>query len=460
MIRRNSAASAIMLCALAACAKDEKPLSPEAVCEDGVYDMADSGVMGLVPRSDGGLRYFFISGETGAVFRDETGLWKTKADAAGVKATLDLGDCADTRATFTAEGGAPVTGEKRKRTITETVFDGADGKRAGRLVLPADGEVKAIVVSVHGSEKWSGRTGERLQFLLPAYGIGVFAYDKRGTGASEGKYTQDFHILSTDAALAAKEALRLYGKDVPIGFWGGSQGGWVAPLAATKTNADFVIAAYGMAESPIAEDREEVFQNLRAAGYGEDVVSSALEVTDATGRVMASGFKDGFTELAAVKKKFKGAAWIKDAKGEFTGDFMKTPNWVLRIVGPFFDVGTSWEYDPRATLESIAVPHLWILAGDDTEAPHEATLEILRDIQLTRPSLDIALFPNTEHGIYYYAVAEDDARMVTNFAPGYYPLIRDFILDGGVTRAVAGAYVYRGLDAEALSDPATASQRQ
>ena len=449
MRRHQSLSTALAFCALAGCAEKEKPLAPEAVCEDGVYDMADGRVMGLVPRSSGGLRYLFITGETGAVFREETGLWKSAADGSDGEAILDLGDCDDDRAAITMADGAKLTGEKHARVITETVFDGVDGKRAGRLVLPADGKAKAIVVSVHGSERWSGRTGERLQILLPAYGIGVFAYDKRGTGASEGKYTQDFHILSADAALAAKEALRLYGEDIPIGFWGGSQGGWIAPLAATKMDADFVIAAYGMAESPLAEDREEVFQNLRAAGHGEDVIASAREVTDATGRVMASDFKTGFEELAAVKRKFKGAAWLKDAKGEFTGDFMKTPNWLIRIVGPFFDVGTSWEYDPRPTLEAISSPHLWILAGDDTEAPHEKTLEILRDIQKTRPNLDVALFPNTEHGIYHYVVAADGTREVTNFAPSYYPLIRDFILNGDVTDAVAGAVVFRGEDGAA-----------
>lgn len=447
MNRHISLSPALILCALAACAPKEKPLAPEAVCEDGVYDMSDGRVMGLVPRSAGGLRFLFITGETGAAFREESGLWKTAADESGAQATLDLGDCEQERASITMADGSRLTGERRTRIITETIFDGFDGKRAGRLVLPSDGMAKAIVISVHGSERWSGRTGERLQILLPAYGIGVFAYDKRGTGASNGKYTQDFNILSADAALAAKEALRLYGADAPIGFWGGSQGGWIAPLAALKMDADFVIAAYGMAESPLAEDREEVLQSLRAAGYGEDVIAAAREVTDATGRVMASDFKDGFEELAAIKKKYKGAGWLKDAKGGFTGDFIKTPNFLIRIVGPFFDVGTSWEYDPRPTLEAIKVPHLWILAGDDTEAPSEKTLEILRDIQKSRSNLDIAVFPNTEHGIYQYVAAKDGTRETTNVAPSYYPLIRDFILDGDIIGPVADATIYHGEDA-------------
>ncbi|PPJ44707.1 alpha/beta hydrolase, partial [Rhizobium sp. KAs_5_22] len=95
-----------------------------------------------------------------------------------------------------------------------------------------------------------------------------FVYDKRGTGGSSGKYTQNFHELSDDAGAALREALRVGGARVGrIGYLGGSQGGWVAPLAASKTpQAQFVEVGFGLADGVLAEDRDQVVLDLRAAG--------------------------------------------------------------------------------------------------------------------------------------------------------------------------------------------------
>ena len=170
----------------------------------------------------------------------------------------------------------------------------------------------------------------------------------------------------------------------------------------------------------------------------------AREITDATARVMASDMKEGMTELSAVRAKYKGEPWFEDLDGEFTGDFMKNSNWLIQLLGPLFDVGTSWDYDPRPALDAIEVPHLWILAGKDREAPHERTLEILREIQDSRPNLDIVVFPNTDHGIFEFVEDAEGNRQPVRFAAGYYPLIRDFILKGEADPGVEGPIVYHG----------------
>ncbi|MEO0423668.1 MAG: alpha/beta hydrolase [Pseudomonadota bacterium] len=425
--------------ALVACSGD-LPIPPETACHAGGYRLEDGSVMGLIPRDPGDLRYQFVSGITGTVLEGEDGEWR--GSSAGEAVSITLGACDEPAIAF-SQGGVTRTGERIPYTVTETVFDGVDGKRAGRLVLPADAPTRAIVVSVHGSERWSGRVSGRLQSIMPAFGIGVFAYDKRGTGASAGKYTQDFDILAGDALRARREARRLFGEDIPIGYLGGSQGGWVAPFAASKDGAAFVIAAYGMAVGPLAEDREEVFLDLREAGYGDNVIAQAREITDATGRVIASRFKEGFDELSAVRKKFGDEPWYEVIEGEFTGQFLSTPNIGLRLVGPWLDVGTSWDYAPRPVIESLTMPQLWILAGKDRVAPSETTLEILIDVQESRPELDVVVFPNTDHGIVEFTQAADGTRKVTRKAEGYYALIRDFILTGDPVVGVDGIPVYR-----------------
>ena len=436
--------------ALGACGRSEP--KPDVACHLGGYRMADGRVMGLVPRDKFELRYVFLTGETGVVHELAPGVWSSSKDDPGGEIKLLFGDCDDPKIHFVNPDWSRLIGRKVEAKVLETTFRGVDGRRAGRLVLPEDGSPKAIVVAVHGSERASGRTGDRLQALLPAYGIGVFAWDKRGTGRSSGAYTQDFEILSEDALRARNEARRLADAGVPIGYLGGSQGGWVAPLAAAKAGADFVVVVYGMAESPLAEDREEVFQDLRRAGWGEDVIEKAREITEITGRAMASDFKEGMDEMAAVRARYEDEPWFGDLGGEFTGEFMKRPNWMIRLMAPFFDVGTSWDYDPRPALDAIEGPHLWVLAEKDREAPHEGTLAILKEIQQSRPNLDIVVFPDTDHGIYEFVEDAEGNRTPVRFAPGYYGLLRDFILTYRTTIEAEGPAVYRGKDVAAESD--------
>jgi cephalosporin-C deacetylase-like acetyl esterase len=99
-------------------------------------------------------------------------------------------------------------------------------KLIGRLVLPEGSEKVPMVVLVHGSEHDSALDSYRLQRMFPAQGIGAFVYDKRGTGASGGTYTQDFDVLATDVIGAMNEAKRLAGPRLGrIGYQGAAKAG-------------------------------------------------------------------------------------------------------------------------------------------------------------------------------------------------------------------------------------------
>jgi pimeloyl-ACP methyl ester carboxylesterase len=228
-----------------------------------------------------------------------------------------------------------------------------------------------------------------------------------------------------------------------VGFVGGSQAGWIEPLAAMKVKTDFVLVGFGLVESPLAEDREEVFDDLRSAGYDEDVIAKAREITDATAKVMSSGFTQGFEELDAVRAKYGSEPWYEKIKGEYSGDLLRYPNWLLRLVGPWFDMGTSWTYDPRPALEAYHGPHLWVLAGRDSVAPSEITLRILREVQASHPNLDIVVFPNTDHGIVEFE-EKDGERTPTRFADGYFQLLADWINFKQPQVKVEGPAVYDG----------------
>ncbi|BDU18443.1 alpha/beta hydrolase family protein [Lysobacter auxotrophicus] len=414
----------------------DKPIDPRMACHVGVYRLDDGRLVDIAPMSEPGLRWRAMDGRTGKIVQDAAGNWSGTvgwSDHAD-KTPVSLGTCEKPAMTFEGQRGTKLEFE-----AVETRFQGNGETLAGRLVMPpGDGPVP-IAVMVHGSEGYSARTFNAFQRIFPAQGIGVFVYDKRGSGDSTGRYTQDFHLLADDAAAALKEARRLAGKRAGrVGFSGGSQAGWIEPLAAQRSDPDFVAVSYGLADSPLAEDRDQVQLDLIKAGFSGDALAKAREVTDATGEVIASGFKDGYDRLEALKAKYGKEPWWGAMQGEFTGDIVRHSPTMLRLVGPFHDEGTTWRHDPMPPLRAVKVPLLWILAGADKEAPPEETRRRLLSVAKTNPNVEVVEFPGTDHGIIEFETAADGERTSLRYADGYYAMLVDWIRDGALKPVAYG----------------------
>ncbi|WP_337186244.1 alpha/beta hydrolase [Phenylobacterium sp.] len=405
-------------------------------CHIGVYRLADGALVDVAP-APGGLRWRLMDGRTGLLAAGSDGGWTSKLGWTGRPdgVAVTFGTCAENRIGFAGQAG-----QRLSFQTLETRFAGHGGvELAGRLVLPPGAGPAPVAVMVHGSEDTSARDFRIEQRLWPAQGVAVFVYDKRGTGGSNGRYTQDFDILSDDAAAAVGEARRLAGaRTGRVGLDGSSQGGWVAPLAASKTPVDFVIARYGLADGPLAEDKGEVLLGLAEKGYGPDVLEKAGRVADATGEIMSSGFKEGFDTLAALRKQYGREPWWKDLEGEFTGQIVHAPGPLVRLVGPHMDKGTSWTYDPMRVLSTLPTPVLWVLAGADREAPPDETRRRLVALAEAGRPVTVIEFPDTDHGIMEFEAAEGGRRM-TRYADGYYRAVLDFARDGRLEGAYGAA---------------------
>src|SRR6266481_223443 len=236
---------------------DESESGTAGDCQIGAYRFPDGEIVDIARSEGDTFRWRTFDGTTGVLHKKDDGSWTS---------TLGWTDRPDGHTgSFTrcATGEIEFDGKKAHRIpfdVTDTMFKGLGGlKLAGRLVLPKSNDPVPIVILIHGAERESARDSYALQRLLPAENVGAFVYDKRGTGRSDGKYTQDFDTLADDAVAAMREAKRIAGtRCARIGYQGGSQGGWVAPLAATPAPVDFVIVSFGLAVSVIDEDQEEV----------------------------------------------------------------------------------------------------------------------------------------------------------------------------------------------------------
>jgi uncharacterized protein len=397
-------------------------------CRVGSYALPDGEIVDIAPSSERALRWRRFDGTTGALAESAGGEWT------GTRGWTDQPDGLSVH--FDCTQGAMTFGNTQARriplSVQETRFD-ADGTTfAGRLVLPPGKRPVAIAILVHGSEDFSALEFYALQRLLPAHGVGVFVYDKRGTGASGGTYTQDFERLAADAMAAMRAAKRLAGARAKrVGYLGTSQGGWVAPLAARRERVDFIIVAFGLAVSVIDEDREAIELEMRLKGHSAADIAKALEVETAAAAVFESRFTAGFAELAALRARYSGEPWYPDLHGNFTHFLLAMDETQLRAARDTFGTwNTPLRYDPMPTLRGLDTPQLWVLGADDLDAPSAETTRRLRGLVDDGKHIAIATFPGAEHGIIEYEMAADGTRVSTRNSAGYYQMLRDYARDG------------------------------
>jgi len=402
-------------------------------CHIGAYLLSDGSIVDIAPDDDG-LRWLRFDGTTGALHKTATGVWTSTAgwSKRGDGRSVSFGEC--------DKGSIEFAGTQGKRidfNVGEATFHSHSTALAGRLVMPSGSSKVPVVVLVHGSEQTSALDFHQLQRLLPAYGVGAFVYDKRGTGRSAGTYTQEFSLLADDVVAAMREARRLAGSRLArIGYWGGSQGGWVAPLAANRAPVDFVIVAFGLAVSVIDEDQQEVDMEMREKGHSPAEIAQALEVARAAEVVVASRFTRGFVELDAARAKYRDAPWYKDLHGNYTYLLLPYSEAQLRELGRTelsFVRNTPFHYDPMPTLRAATVPELWILGGEDYESPSAVTGRRIKALIAADHPFTMAYYPKAEHGITLFDVNAEGDRISTRYAPGYFKLICDFARDGRLT---------------------------
>ena len=167
---------------------------------------------------------------------------------------------------------------------------------------------------------------------------------------------------------------------------------------------------------------------LREAGYGDDVIAKARQITDVTARLAVSGYSDGLQDLDALREKYGDAQWYSIVRGGFTGVILGMSTEELRDDGiPMFDrLNIDWSIKPMDVLRDVDVPQLWALAQNDREAPVAKTLERLQTLRAEGKAITIFSFPNTDHGMWEYEQGPDGGRTYTRVTDEYYRMLADW----------------------------------
>ena len=308
----------------------------------------------------------------------------------------------------------------------EVTFKNGDVTLAGTLLLPAakgKGGKRPALVFVHGSGAQSREMYWGLGYLYAARGFAVLAYDKRGVGKSTGNWREaSFQDLADDAVAGAK-FLQARTDIAPnqIGFWGQSQGGWIAPLAASRfPEAAFAVALSGGGLSPADTELFDSEFELTKAGYTADEVKEALAFQKLKNEII--GLEDKWDEYTKARAIAKDKKWFRHRGIDVFGP--------ERRDDPFWThMRRSYSYDPAPTLRASRAPLLAIFGELDTPEGVKAQVHAIRQIldQAGRRDYTVKVYPNGSHNLMEVPPDNpNESVRLKRFPPGFFETMVDW----------------------------------
>jgi uncharacterized protein len=246
---------------------------------------------------------------------------------------------------------------------------------AGTLTLPPGAGPHPALVWVHGAGLQTRNYFPDLPALCAGAGFAVLTYDKRGAGQSGGTFPGDradaFSIdaLARDAEAALRFLAAQPGIDrTRVGLAGHSQGGWIAPLAASREPAARFVVSFA-------------------------------------GPALSQGETDHWAQIAGA-----GNSRPTQTEDEMEADVLRQ--------------GSSG-YEPLPALRALRVPSLWLFGRLDYVVPSRLSVGRLRSIG---DDFAIELFPKANHALVETQTGLTTEMLASDrFAPGLFPAVRSWL---------------------------------
>jgi pimeloyl-ACP methyl ester carboxylesterase len=391
-------------------ASGSQEMDPSLTAKDfGLFAKSNGQLLWIGAVSELNRRPGFVDVKSGRI-GDLAALDATERDSAG-HATKILWN----------EGSSHTLAVRRDVYDTEdVVFFNDTVKLAGTLIIPKGKGPWPAVVFIHGSGGSTREYFSSLPYLLASRGVASLIYDKRGSGESTGnRHISPFEALADDA-IAGTKLLRSRNDidSTRIGVYGHSQGGWVAPLAAFRSNGQiaFVVAIAGPADDFQHQTNDEIENNVRALAIGEDAVRKARAYQDLWWRVYRG--QTPYEDLAALTARSKNEAWYPHTFG-----LKPRTAFVLDPPGA---------YDPAPVLQNLRVPILAIYGASDTRVLADRNAVRMRSALRLAGNRDVTvrIFPGADHDILV-AESKGSRREVIHksYAHGYLEYLTAWIVD-------------------------------
>jgi uncharacterized protein len=313
----------------------------------------------------------------------------------------------------------------------EVRFRSGENILAGVLIVPETPGPHPAVAFVLGSGPTNRTyygTAPHLWRHFASRGFACLAWDKPGIGKSTGDYNAQSFRDRADEVLAAVRFLRGRPDVLParVGLWGHSQGGTVAMLAASMSDAvAFLIEVGGAQVVAWQQDSFRVEAELRADGHPEEDIREAVAFAR-----MRMGLIRGEGEFEELEKAHPGVEnrpWFKYA-GRCDRNL-------------FYSARKMVEFDPGPAWEKVRCPVLAIYGEKDTSLPAEKSLPIIRRglDRAGNKDVTIKVFARANHGLVTSETGgpkESKQRSEAkkpgdgpDFTPGYLDLMTDWLTE-------------------------------
>ena len=277
-------------------------------------------------------------------------------------------------------------------------FKNGDAELSGTLYMPRSPRPVAAVVVTHSASSplRAASLYEHLEKILPALGTAVFVYDRRGSGQSGTQDAGGDFTLLADDAIAAVRNLKTDSRIDPrrIGTWGLSQGGWISPLAASRSaDVAFVVAVSAPVVTADVQMVLSSTNHLKANGYSQADIDQMVAT-----RKAVDDYMRGTASREAAQARVDAAKDKPWFKYLYMGETLRdraTSGWRKEI-----------ENDPLKNLESVKVPTLVLYGADDAVVPVARSVERLGAIASRMPDMQVHVIAGADHAMQMSADLE------------------------------------------------------
>lgn len=314
---------------------------------------------------------------------------------------------------------------------SDVSFASGAARLSGTLYLPASRTRSPVVVVYHGASD-ALRTAplySHLVQMLPPLGIGVFVYDRRGSGSSTGPSAGGSYAMLADDGIAARRALSKLPSVDPqrVGYWGLSQGGWLAALAAERDpDCAFAISISAPMATADVQMRFAVANILRIRGYDQRAINLAVGA-----RLAVDQFMRGEVDRPTAQRRLNAAAsqpWFGLTYMSKTFSDPEKSDWAAEM-----------RNDPMAVVDRVRKPLLMVYGSEDPWVPVSASLQRLTATGRSRRTIDVHVIAGADHAMMTSAsplTQVDPAAMAHQApeAPEYFAVMTRWLLSIGIVK--------------------------
>ena len=317
----------------------------------------------------------------------------------------------------------------------EVQFQNGDQVLHGTLFASSKEQRPAIVV-IHSSHQPDRQDLRPIANLFARQGIATLIYDKRDLGADQTQpHRYSLRDLAGDA-LAAVQFLKSRAEINPsqIGILGISEGGWVAPIAASQSkDIAFVITISAPVTSWAETNLYANETSLRAGGFSAEELREALAALRSEDAYVRNHDSDA-EALQLLLDHSQQQRWASatnlDVRVPSAADISSWVRW------------RDLDLDPTKYWERVTAPVLAIYGDLDDRTPVKTSVARLEHAlkQAGNKDVKIAVFPGAGHEITLPAGQRPDTKGKWDWprlAPGYLQTLMDWTLKRAVVPPVS-----------------------